>query len=163
MIWLEISDMTLLLKLGKIASLIITQYTLGKKAIYPVGLAYGYSLWFLTIFVTISDIILIPFAYRVLHISRSNIKLLNILHQKLLKKKEKLEKGKYFHLFYNFGKLAIVGITATPFSGGVWTGTILSNVLHLEFKQTFLLVSIGSAIGAMIFYLSFTGILSIIY
>ncbi|RLC48544.1 MAG: hypothetical protein DRH57_01965 [Candidatus Cloacimonadota bacterium] len=149
--------------IGKIFSFTIAQYILGKKAVYPMGIAYGYPLWFITIFVIITDISLTPFIYRLLHISSSNIKLLNLLHQKMIMKKEKFEKNKYLNLFIvNFGKLAVVGITAIPLSGGIWTGTILSYILHLKFKETMLLVTIGNSIGAMIFYLSFKGILSIV-
>ncbi|MCP5107988.1 MAG: small multi-drug export protein [bacterium] len=142
-------------KLWKIASFIGVQYVLGKRGSFPYGLAVGFSLFKITLLVVVNDIVqtfllLNCFEY----LSRKCSRLKRKKHERKwrLKLREKLEK---------WGAPGLIAVAALPYGGGALTGSLLAMSIKMDKKKAFCAVAAGCIIGSVIFYLGFTGILSL--
>ena len=62
-----------------------------------------------------------------------------------------------------WGKIGVLAIATFPFSGGVWTGIALCHLLKLRYKESFVLLSIGTFLGCLLFVLGVEGIIKWVF
>ena len=142
-------------------SLILLHAVLGKKASFPFGIIVGLTPVFIGIIVIIYDLALMV-VVRMIFENSSRITWLERLRKKLFADHDKLRKSKWLKFCQNLGRLGVFIITAVPFSGGLWTGSILAHILNLQRKETYILVGLGSILGCAIFVVSFMGIVKLV-
>ena len=141
------------------AALIIIHAILGKKAAFPYGVVMGISPWTIGLVVLIYDLGLMILVRAVFDGATGRLKILQNLQNKLFMSEERLKRSRWLRTFQNLGRAGVVIIVSTPCAGGVWSGAVLSHILKLERIESYWLMGIGSAIGALIFVLSFLGII----
>jgi uncharacterized membrane protein len=144
-----------------ILGLIITQLLLGKKGAFPYGIVCGLNLYLIAGIVIITDLVLMVFLEEMMTITRQRIKFFDIIHSKLKKWQNYLENSTLGKKILPIGKAGTLILTATPFSGGVWTGLAVSRILTLRSNETLWLVGSGSIIGCAIFLLAAMGLVQL--
>jgi len=149
-------------KLLAILPVLLTQYTLGKKAAFPMGMVLGLNAWEVGLIVVLSDFVLMALMNRLLDISFEKLKWGQYLRARTSRVQERIGKRKWATRLMKFGWLGPMIITSTPFAGGVWTGTALARVMNLSNRETILSVGMGVIVGCLIFVLAALGILSIV-
>ena len=87
---------------------------------------------------------------------------MKIVHWFMGKKLTKLvEKNR--EKFELYEELALFGFVAVPFVGtGAWTGALLSTVLELDAKKSFMVIAVGVITAGLIVLLGTTGIVYIL-
>jgi uncharacterized membrane protein len=79
-----------------------------------------------------------------------------------LKNPEKAEnKNKLRTIFKKWGDLGLFFVAALPYAGGAISGSILAFSMGISKTKAFIIITLGCILGAFIFYLGFTGILTI--
>jgi uncharacterized membrane protein len=144
-----------------ISGLVVTQLLLGKKGAFPYGIVLGLNLYLIAIIVIITDLILRVLLEGMMTVTRQRIKLIRIIHIKLHKWQIRLEHSKLGKKILSIGKAGTLILTATPFSGGVWTGLAVSRILTLRSNETLWLVGGGSVIGCGLFLLAGLGLVQL--
>lgn len=87
-------------------------------------------------------ILLIGYVFKILRKIKFMDKLINKINEKTLKNKYKIEKYGYW------GLLLFVGI---PLPGtGIWTGSLLSHLLNMDKKKSFVAVALGNVLAGLI-------------
>lgn len=145
-----------------ILSVVVAQYTLGKKAAFPLGMVLGISAYEIAVIVVICEFGLIVFIHCLFTLSLGRFRWTQFLSDHFDRIQIHLKEGKWTSRFLKIGWFGPLFITAVPFSGGVWTGMALSKVMNLPNKQTLWSVSVGAVIGCAIFLLAALGILTIV-
>jgi uncharacterized membrane protein len=138
-------------------TLVGIQLVLGKKAAFPYGLVMGLSPVFVGLIVLVQDIAQTPLIISLLGGS-SRLRWLEKWRRKLMLDEERLKNYRWMRWIKHMQHLGIVLIVSTPFAGGIWTGCLLSHAFGLRKLNSFVMITIGSAIGTVIFVLSFIGI-----
>ncbi len=149
-------------KILAIIPLLVAQYTLGKKAAFPLGLILGLNAWEIGIVVILSDFVLMVFINHMFDLSVEKFKWAMYLQERSLRIQDRLSQRKWTAGLMKIGWLGPLAITTIPFGGGVWTGISLARVMNLSSKQTSLAVGLGVILGCLIFVLAALGILSIV-
>jgi uncharacterized membrane protein len=144
-----------------ILGLVITQLIFGKKGAFPYGIVLGLDLYLISGVVIATDLILMILLDGMLHLSRQRFQILHLIHLKLQKWQNNLENSALGKRILPIGKVGTLILTATPFSGGVWTGMAVSRILTLQHHETFWLVGIGSVVGCGIFLLAALGLVQL--
>lgn len=145
-----------------ISSVVIAQYTLGKKAAFPLGLVLGITAYEIAVIVLICEFILMAFIHLLFDLSLGRFSWANYLNNRFERIQDHLKQGKWTSRLIQVGWLGPLFITSLPFSGGVWTGMALSRVMVLSNKQTLWSVGLGAVLGCSIFLLAALGILTIV-
>jgi len=145
----------------KILSFIGVQYLFGKKGSYPYGLLLKFNLVEITILVIICDIIQTLFLLYLLDLSFNNIKFIKKFKEKLRSSEEK-KKSKFREKLMKWGDWGLFFIAALPYAGGAISGSIVAFSIGMKKRKAFLIITAGCILGALIFYLSFSGILMIV-
>jgi uncharacterized membrane protein len=149
-------------KILSIIPLLVAQYTLGKKAAFPLGLLMGLTAWEIGIIVILSDFVLMVFITHMFDLSVEKFKWANYLQERSQKIQTRLGQRKWTGELMKIGWLGPLAITTLPFGGGVWTGLSLARVMNLPRRQTNLAVGVGVVLGCLIFVLAALGILSVV-
>ena len=144
----------------KIIVLILTHYVLGRRGSYPYGLLVKFNLVKITVLVLISDMILTIGLLHLFELSFDKVGFLRKLKARLNKKEKKESQKSLWGKIKKWRGLGIIIIAALPYGGGALTGSILASSLKMEKKQAFFFITIGCIIGAILFYLAFTGIIA---
>jgi uncharacterized membrane protein len=139
--------------------LIITQLLLGKKASFPYGILLGFNLYVVSFIIIITDILLMLAVDKVFKIAAKTVFPFTIIYSRLLKLKTHLEEGSLGKKLLLLGRMGALIITAIPFAGGVWSGVIVARILNLQYKQTYMLVGVGTVIGCGIFLIIIEGLI----
>ena len=117
------------------------------------GIAQGLNPFYVFLLsVTLNILVLIP----ILFFLRQKW-IMNIIHKIMGKKITKLvEKNK--EKFELYEELALFGFVAVPFIGtGAWTGALLSTVLELDAKKSFMVIAAGVIAAGLIVFLGTSG------
>ena len=149
-------------KVIAIFSVLIAQYTLGKKVAFPLGLVIGLSVYEIGIVVVLSEFVLMVVINHIFDLSFEKFKWAMYLRNRSERIQTHLNKGKWTARLMRIGWLGPLAITALPFSGGVWTGTSLARVMNLSNRQTLWAVGVGAVLGCLIFVLASLGILNMV-
>ena len=149
-------------KVLAIFPLLIAQYTLGKKAAFPLGLVMGLNAWEIGIIVILSDFVLMAFINHMFDLSFEKFKWAMYLQERSSRIQNRLSQRKWTAGLMKIGWLGPLAITTVPFGGGVWTGISLARVMNLSSRQTNLVVGVGVILGCLIFVLAALGILSFV-
>ncbi len=149
-------------KILAIIPLLVAQYTLGKKAAFPLGLFMGLTAWEVGFIVILSDFVLMAFLIRIFNLSFEKFQWAIYLQERSRRIQERLGNRKWTAGLMKIGWLGPLAITTIPFGGGVWTGLSLARVMNLSSKQTMVAVGVGVILGCLIFVLAALGILSIV-
>jgi uncharacterized membrane protein len=144
-----------------ILGLVVTQLLLGKKGAFPYGIVLGLNLYLIASVVIITDLILMLLLEEMITYSGQRFKYLRMIHIKLRKWQNYLEHSALGKKILPIGKAGTLILTATPFSGGVWTGLAVSRILTLRTNETLWLVGAGSIIGCGIFLLAAMGLVQL--
>ncbi len=142
--------------------MVIAQYTVGKKAAFPLGLVLGMTAYEIALIVVISEFVLMAFVHRLFGVSFEHFRWAKYLNQRFERIQDHLKQGKWTSRLIHIGWFGPLFITALPFSGGVWTGMALSRVMSLSTRKTVWSVGAGAVIGCGIFLLAALGILTIV-
>ena len=142
-----------------ILGLVVTQLLLGKKGAFPYGIVFGLNLYLIAGVVIITDLVLMLFLEGMRSVTRQRLRLFQLVHHKLIKWQKYLENSALGKKVLPIGKAGTLIITATPFSGGVWTGLAVSRILTLRSNETMWLVGCGSVIGCGLFLLAAHGLI----
>lgn len=145
-----------------ILSVLITQYTLGKKAAFPLGLILGLTAYQIGIVVVLSEFVLMVLVNHLFDISYDKFRWAIYLRERSERIQEHLKKGKWSSRLLRIGWMGPMTVTALPFAGGVWSGMALAKVMILSNRQTMLSVGIGAVIGCAVFVLAAIGILNFV-
>lgn len=135
---------------------------LGKKGSFPYGMAVGIKTLDISIIVTLTDFLEIPFYNMVFTGATDKIKWLKRLHDKLNHQNSKLAEKKFYWWFLRAGELGVFLITVIPGAGGVQTGTFLAHSLHMKKSKSYPILAVGSVVGCAVFALGFEGILNLV-
>lgn len=149
-------------KVLAIIPLLIAQYTLGKKAAFPLGLIMGLNAWEIGIIVILSDFVLMAFINHIFDMSFEKFKWAIYLRERTQRIQDRLNQGKWTAGLMKIGWLGPLIMTTVPFGGGVWTGLSLARVMNLSGRQSSWAVGTGVILGCLIFVLAALGILSIV-
>jgi len=149
-------------KILAIFPLLLAQYTLGKKAAFPLGLVLGLNAWEIGIVVILSDFILMTGLNFMFDLSFEKLRWARYLKDRIERGQNRLSNRKWLSGLLKVGWLGPLVITSTPFAGGVWTGISLARVMNLSKRQTNLAVGMGVILGCLVFVLASLGILSIV-
>jgi len=147
--------------ISEIASFIGVQYVLGRRGSFPYGLILDFSLLKIGVVVILSDVIQTIILINFLPAAIRKVKELERVKTYLEKKRENSE-GRFRNYFRKYGSSALLLISALPYGGGSLTGSVLAVSLKISKIRSFLLIITGCVIGTFIFYLIFTGLISII-
>ncbi len=145
----------------KILSFVGVQYLFGKKGSYPYGLLLKFNLIEITVLVIICDILQTLFLLYLLDLSFNNIKFLKNIKEKLKASEEK-KKSKLREKLIKWGDWGLFFIAALPYAGGAISGSIVAFSIGMNKRKAFFIIVAGCILGALIFYLSFSGILMIV-
>jgi len=140
---------------------IISQLLLGRKISIPYGIAVGLNVYLVLGLATTIDISLIPFVFWVYKGTTRKISL--VIKKRLSSKEEKKLKSRMMRFIKPLGRTGVLVVTAIPFSGGVLTGIALCRLLKLRYKESFVLLSIGSFLGCLLFVLGVESIIKWIF
>jgi len=151
----------LIKRLLALLGLIITQFLIGKKGAFPYGVLVGFSPYSIAAIVVGTDLLLMFLVDHFLHLAGNHVFPFTYIHQRTERLQQKLRRLRVSNKMARLGSLSVMIITATPFAGGVWTGMSLARVLGLARRSTFLLVGVGSIIGAGIFLAATLGVISL--
>lgn len=149
-------------KVLAILSLLVAQYTLGKKAAFPLGIVMGLTAWEVGIVVILSDFALMAGLNYIFDLTFQNFKWAEYLKHRIERGQKRLSSRKWISGLTKVGWLGPLLITSTPFAGGVWTGISLARIMNLSRRQTNLSVGIGVILGCLVFVLAAIGVLDII-
>ncbi len=149
--------------------LIITHIIASRLVSIPVGIAL-FGRWYVpVIFIFFMDLIQIPFYYYIYE-SPGKIKFIIVrlrLYRRLLKKylhRFRIKPERNFHATLlkraqHYGQWGVPFIAGTPFlGGGMWSGVLLSHLIKLEKKKSYVLLSCGSLASCIFLALGFGGI-----
>lgn len=140
---------------------IISQLLLGRKVSIPYGIAVGLNVYLVLGLAITIDICLIPFVFWVYKGTTRKISL--VIKKRLSSKEEKINESRMMRFIKPLGGMGVLVVTAIPFSGGVLTGIALCRLLKLRYKESFVLLSIGSFLGCLLFVLGVEGIIKLIF
>ncbi|MCB0282585.1 MAG: small multi-drug export protein [Calditrichaeota bacterium] len=143
------------------SALIITQFILGKKASFLYALLFKMNLYIVSLVIIMCDLVLMLFVARLLSVTTKHVFPFTLLQREAVNREDKLKKSKLVARILKIGKLSPLIITAIPFSGGVWSGMLLSRILKLADKDAYWQVAIGSVIGCYIFLLAAMGLINL--
>lgn len=141
--------------------LIVTQFLLGKKGSFVYALLFNMNLYIVSIVIIISDIILMFLVGGLFKITVKHVFPFTLLQRNAKTRESRIKESKLTAKVLKFGRLGPMIITAIPFSGGVWSGILVSKILKLSNKETYWQVSVGSVIGCLIFLLAALGFIEI--
>ena len=142
--------------------LIVTQFVLGKKAAFLYALLFHMNLYIVSLVVILCDLVLMFLVGNMLRITSIKVFPFTLLQREAVNREDKLKKSKFVSRILKIGKLSPLIITSIPFSGGVWSGMLLSKILKLSKAEAYWQVSIGSVIGCFIFLLAAMGLINIL-
>jgi len=140
---------------------IISQLLLGRRVSIPYGIAVGLNTYLVLGLATTIDISLIPFIFWVYRSTGRKIGLL--IKKRLSSKQEKIAKSRMMRFIKPLGRMGVLAVTTIPFSGGVLTGIALCYLLKLRYKESFVLLSIGTFLGCLLFVLGVEGIIKWVF
>jgi len=140
---------------------IITQLLLGRRASIPYGIVVGLNTYLVLGLAATIDISLIPFVFWVYKGATRKISL--VIKKRLSSKQEKITKSRMMKFIRPWGKMGVLAVVIFPFSGGVWTGIALCHLLKLRYKESFVLLSIGTFLGCLLFVLGVEGIIKWVF
>ena len=149
-------------KILAVFPLLVAQYTLGKKAAFPLGLIMGLNAWEIGIIVIISDFVLMAFINHLFDLSFEKFRWARYLQKRSSRIQDRLNQRRWTSGLMKIGWLGPLIMTTIPFGGGVWTGISLARVMNLSSRQSSLAVGVGVILGCLIFVLAALGFLSIV-
>ncbi len=152
---------TILKESMKIISFMGVQYAFGKKGSYPYGLLLKFSLLKISVIVVICDMLQTLFLLHLIEVSFDKINFLKKIMDKMTHSEESENRNKFRDKFKKWGDWGLFFVAALPYAGGAISGSILAFSMGIEKKKAFIIITLGCILGALIFYLSFTGILTI--
>ncbi len=140
----------------------LAQYTLGKKAAFPLGLFMGLSVLNISLAVILCEFTLMVAVDFIFELSFDKFRWARYLKDWSERVQAHLQKGRWTSKLLKLGWLGPMTITAMPFAGGVWTGMALARALSLPRRTTIWVVGIGAILGCGIFALAALGILTLV-
>jgi len=140
---------------------IISQLLLGRKVSIPYGIVVGLNVYLVLGLAITIDISLIPFVFWVYKGTTRKISL--VIKKRLSSKEEKITESRMMRVIKPLGKMGVLVVAAIPFSGGVLTGIALCRLLKLRYKESFVLLSIGTFLGCLLFVLGVEGIIKWVF
>lgn len=141
--------------------IVITQFTIGKKGAFLYALLFDLNIYIVSIVIIACDMVLMFLIGSLFQITLKRFLPVKLFQWQTTIKENKLKKSRWTQKITRFGKISPLVLTAIPFAGGVWSGMALSKILHLNNKDTYWLVSIGSIIGCAIFLLAALGLIKL--
>jgi uncharacterized membrane protein len=78
-----------------------------------------------------------------------------------IKKKETESKRQFGDKLRKFGVKGLFLVSALPYAGGALSGSLLAISLKIDKKQAFVIIILGCICSTALYYLIFTGILSV--
>jgi uncharacterized membrane protein len=145
----------------KIISFMGVQYAFGKKGSYPYGILLKFSLLKISIIVVICDMLQTLFLLHLIEVSFDKIKFLKKMVNKIKHSEESEDRSKFRDKFKKWGAWGLFFVAALPYAGGAISGSILAFSMGMGKKKAFIIITLGCILGALIFYLSFAGILTL--
>lgn len=158
-------------------SIFLTHFFFGRLVSIPYALAMLHK-WYWAVCATWPiDVITVPFWLRILDkvtSSRTIVTRGKLLIRYLRREIEKFTKKKIFkrerklhsrilRRAQKWGQLGVVIVAALPFvGGGIWSGVLLSRFLKLKLTRGYLLICLGSVLGASFIALGIHGIKELI-
>lgn len=143
------------------SALIITQFILGKKASFLYALLFKMNLYIVSLVIILCDLVLMFLVARLFRVTTKHVFPFTLLQREAVNREDKLKKSKFAGRILKIGRFSPLIITAIPFSGGVWSGMLLSGILKLADKEAYWQVAIGSVIGCYIFLLAALGLINL--
>jgi uncharacterized membrane protein len=128
----------------------IPLYILGGRPVALLsGQFLGVKIGFLLLVVVMLDTLQIPFFYY-LYGTISKWSFMRRLHQRTIKKAERLRKSRLFRWMQLIGTPGVVAITMLPLKGcGMWSGVLLTTFLRLPKRLSYFLLIVGSILGCI--------------
>ena len=146
--------------LDKLIIFFCIQYALGRRGSFPYGLLVNFSLLKISLLVIVSDIIQTIILLNFFDYFSKNFIFLKRFKQKLSKKyPPKIQNSK--KKFQKIGNTGVLLISALPYAGGALSGSIFAISLKIEKRKAFFIIISGCVIGTYLYYLGFTGIISV--
>lgn len=130
------------------------------KGAIPLGITLGLSNFDSTLLSYIGSMIPVPIIFftirrilKFLHRYNFHDKLANKIVDRTLKKGDKIKKK---------GLLGLFVFVAIPLPGtGIWSGTLIANLLDIRFKHAFFTIALGNLVAGIIIFLISSGIIKI--
>ncbi len=145
-------------EIWKMTAFIGVQYILGKRGSYPYGLMVGFGLYKITLLVIVSDIMQTLLLLNFFDYFSRKIAWLKKKKEGCETRKKEGVRKKLWKTLKQWGAPGIMVVAALPYGGGALTGSILAMSVRMEKKKAFYFIVSGCIIGAILFYLGFTGI-----
>lgn len=149
-------------ELWKIVTFLAIQYLLGRRGSFPYGLLVKFSLIKISLLVVLSDIIQTLALMYFFQFTIERWKWLQKIKERLERKKNSEPKRSIWGKLKKHGKFGLLVVAALPYGGGALSGSILALSMKIDKKTAFLYIITGCAIGTILYYLGFTGIVSIL-
>jgi len=132
----------------KLPSLILTELVLGKKVSIIYGLGIGLPLLVVISLVFIWEFLQIPIFYFIFDKASIKIKFLERFKNRMI---ERTKKQKIFIKLKKYGLVGVALLAIYPFiGGGTLSSVLLANILRLNKKKVYLIISICIIISLLI-------------
>jgi len=117
----------------------------GRKISIPYSIAVLRNIWLTIVFIFLLDMLQVLLYYFLLYLAINKVKWV----ANFLKKQEKrLKTHRVWKHAREYGKIGIFILASLPsFGGGILSSMLLSFVLRIDKKVSFLLIAIGSLLG----------------
>jgi len=138
-------------------------YIFGSRIIFiPAGISLGINKYIVFFIVFGLDILQIPFYFYLYEKGTSKIKFLSYIYSRLPSMEEKKNSG-LLKFASRLGKCGVVFVAAMPaFGGGMWTSVLMAYLLHIERRQSVILLALGSFIGCAIVVYGFDSLIHLL-
>ena len=154
------SHLTLPTDILAVPPVVVAQFTLGKKAAFPLGLVMGLSVWSIALIIILCDLFLMAVVDWLYTHSVDRFPWTQSILARSRRIQDRLMEGGWSQRLLKLGWMAPLVITSTPFAGGVWTGMAMARLLHLSHTKTLFSVGLGVIVGCGIFALAALGLTS---
>ncbi|MFH1540402.1 MAG: small multi-drug export protein [Elusimicrobiota bacterium] len=125
-------------------------YFINRFFVIPFGLVAGFGWWGVFAIAVGGDIVQMFLYFYLLEGSGVNKKLGKII-SKRFPSQEKVEKTKMVKKVRRLGYLGIIILAALPvYFGGMYSAVLISHLLHLNRKKSYIYLTIGAIVGAAI-------------
>lgn len=143
-------------------SVLASQFLVGKKASFPVGLLMGWNAYTIAGVVLLSDLFLMFVVEWLFRTSTDKLAGRTYIRDRIERIQTRLENSNWDRGLIAAGWVGTMIITALPFMGGVWTGVAMARITMLSRSQTLIAVGVGAAIGCAIFMGAALGVMHLV-
>ncbi|PKM93059.1 MAG: hypothetical protein CVU80_00095 [Elusimicrobia bacterium HGW-Elusimicrobia-4] len=136
-------------------------YFINRFFVIPLGFIVGMGWWGAFAIAVAGDIIQMFVYFYMLEGAGINRKIIKIIAKKF-PSRDKVERTKMVRKVRKLGYLGITILAALPvYSGGMYSAVLVSHLLHLNRKKSYIFLTCGAVVGAAVLVLGLQGLIAL--